>query len=232
MNDDTPVTFWAEIPRDEDPETAILPCVVGARLELASDGIFMIPAGPPEIAGRWLSGWKAGARNDQWVEVDGPARILDPGEHARVIADAIAAGNRVIGPDGLASRSQDELSAALRELRTELSGDTARARGSHPFKPDCTIPPGDILAAELLERAAELIDATAAAAAVAAAAGLDRTLLQAVIDGTRPIDQAVAEGLHKALGPSVQFWLNLQRNHDNAVARGAAVTRLTGAQDD
>jgi plasmid maintenance system antidote protein VapI len=222
--DDTKaVTFWAEIPRGDDARTGGREYVVGARLEVTASGTRMIPVGPPEIAADWPRGWLAGPpSHDDWVEVDGPARMLSRQEHRRIVAGALEAGNRVLGHRG----DRNELSAALAHWRKQLSDDApGPAQPRIPFTPDGTIPPGDILATELLERGT-------AVPALAAAAGLDPGVLQAVIDGTRPIGQAVAEGLHKALGPSVQFWLNLQRNHDQAVTRGATVTRLTGAQDD
>lgn len=91
--------------------------------------------------------------------------------------------------------------------------------GLIPFSPDWTIPPGDILVAELRERGMNRT-------ALAVASGVAADVVDALIRGARPVDQEIAEGLHKALGPSAQFWLNLQVNHDAAVARGAVVTRL------
>lgn len=86
--------FWAEIPVSPDEMTWLPPCVVEARLVKRDGILWLVPAAPPEIAGRSPSGWNAGFPYG-WVEVDGPARMLTAGEHARIVAEAVAARNRV-----------------------------------------------------------------------------------------------------------------------------------------
>ena len=84
----------------------------------------------------------------------------------------------------------------------------------HPFTPDWTISPGVLLRRELAER-----DVTPDE--LAASAGVAAEVVTGVIDGTRKIDQEIAERLYAGLGISASFWLNFQAGYDADIARGA-----------
>lgn len=109
-------------------------------------------------------------------------------------------GDRELGPQHLADA---DACPARREAPLER----------RPFLPDWTIRPGEILAEILIERhlgtegAQELT-------------GLRAEEIEGIIAGRVQIDERIAERLNN-FGPSAQFWLNLQANHEAALARGA-----------
>ncbi len=87
----------------------------------------------------------------------------------------------------------------------------------HPFTPDWTVRPGVLLRDELAERGIT-------PDALAASVGLAAEVITGVIDGTRKIDQVIAERLFAALGISASFWRNFQARYDADIARGATDT--------
>jgi antitoxin HigA-1 len=87
----------------------------------------------------------------------------------------------------------------------------------HEFTPDWTIRPGVLLRQELAARGATPDE-------LAASVGLAAEVITEVIDGTRKINQMIAERLYAALGISASFWFNFQAKYDADIARGAKDT--------
>lgn len=85
---------------------------------------------------------------------------------------------------------------------------------THPFEPNWTLRPGVHLTEILHERRMPWEEA----AVICGFAGVEE--IEEIASGQVKISPETAEQLSK-LGPSAQYWLNLQNNHDKALARGA-----------
>lgn len=80
----------------------------------------------------------------------------------------------------------------------------------YPFEPNYRVHPGATLAEVAVHRLAEQI-------------GVDAGSLVAIADGLHPITQDVADALATLNhGLSAEFWMNLQRNYDDARIYGAS----------
>lgn len=85
------------------------------------------------------------------------------------------------------------------------------------FQPDWAVHPGEILR-ELLE------DLRLSVRVAATATGIGEEALTAVLKGRAPITEDIARRL-AVLPVSGRLWLNLQRDHDASLARGAEALR-------
>lgn len=80
------------------------------------------------------------------------------------------------------------------------------------FEPEWVIKPGETIQ-DYLDEMEGTVDA------LAGATGLSVSELQAVIDGA-PLTQAIAEGLYRGTGVSVQLWLTLEERYRAGLAAG------------
>lgn len=56
-------------------------------------------------------------------------------------------------------------------------------------------------------------------AALAKKSGLSRAVIDDILAVRKPVDQKIAEGLEKALGPPAYMWIGLERNYQETKAR-------------
>lgn len=91
------MTFYVELPADEDGNTSMPLAVVEARAFQGGPNTppltnpsraAMVPSAPAEIVRRWGSGWYADAYGG-WAEVEGPARMLTREEYDGLIASIV-----------------------------------------------------------------------------------------------------------------------------------------------
>ena len=82
------------------------------------------------------------------------------------------------------------------------------------------ITPGEILKEEYLDEM-EIKPGT-----LAKAIGVDRAAIKNIIDGKRAISAEMALRLGLYFGNTAEYWLNLQRNYDLAVARDAKLAQF------
>lgn len=82
------------------------------------------------------------------------------------------------------------------------------------------ITPGEILKEEYLDEM-DIKPGT-----LAKAIGVDRTAIKNIIDGKRAISAEMALRLGLYFGNTAEYWLNLQRNYDLAVARDAKLAQF------
>lgn len=79
---------------------------------------------------------------------------------------------------------------------------------SKPWKPDWSLPPGEILTEIMEERGISPVE-------MCALTGMTSGVLEAILTGTERISTARAERLEAALGVSAQLWINLQQDYDS-----------------
>lgn len=106
-----------------------------------------------------------------------------------------------------------------RNIAPRFCGDGEMTMPENQYCPDYTSHPGETLLDILLER-------RLTAARLAEMSGLGASAIADLIGGVAPITRTIARALEKALGPSVQFWLNRQRQYDTVLrdqARADAV---------
>ena len=81
-----------------------------------------------------------------------------------------------------------------------------------PFEPDYAVLPGETLN-ETLERTGM------SQTALAERTGLSRKTINGIINGSEPLTPDTAIALEKVFGVPARFWINLQKNYDEASAR-------------
>lgn len=79
------------------------------------------------------------------------------------------------------------------------------------LKPNWAVHPGEILA-EVIE------EQNLTQRIVSKATGISEAYLSQIINGSRPMSAETARRL-ESLGITRSFWMGLQRNHDDAIAR-------------
>lgn len=84
---------------------------------------------------------------------------------------------------------------------------------SETFEPTWSAPPGDFIAEEMAERGLGPIE-------LSRQLGWHTTLLERVLDGRVQIREQLAADLSRVFGTSAEYWLNLQRHHDQARGHG------------
>lgn len=87
-----------------------------------------------------------------------------------------------------------------------------------PFKPNWTMPPGQTLRLELIER-------EETAQAFAKRSGLEPDWLALFFRGQTELTQAHAKTLANVMGISEELWLNMERDYREGLERGAAVVQ-------
>jgi addiction module HigA family antidote len=94
------------------------------------------------------------------------------------------------------------------------------ATTSAPGQRSAPVHPGEVLWEEFMKPLG--LKAPTAAKAM----GVPRTRIERLVAGTTPVTPDTALRLSRAFGGSAQFWMNLQVQHDLALAREAAWAAL------
>lgn len=82
------------------------------------------------------------------------------------------------------------------------------------WQPDWTVHPSQIIAESMAEHGLTPLT-------FAMLKGVSLASVHRLLSGEAGINREWAEILHSAFGPSAEFWLALQREHDLALRRGA-----------